>query len=512
MPKKFRKQMSKSEPASHQVLGESAIPFAGDGSPKSSSRQMLARQVQRRLYLSALVLSDVLALGLAFGLAYFLRFSLDLEIFEVTMLRPEVYLVLAAAISPLWILLFYLLRLYDLHYLLGGTQEYSHVFNACTLGMMVLISFTFFAKIIVARGWIVLFWLLTVLCVGVFRFAMRRIAYAFRRRGYLQIVTLIVGADTEARAIAKQLETTPTCGAAIIGFLDDQPHEQKIDGLPILGSISAVQQIVARYGVEEVLLSTPALSREQIIAIHQAFAESNDVEIRLSSGLYEILTTGARIKEWSSIPLISLNKVRLSDIETWVKTLIDYSLSMLVLLMFLPLFALIAFLIKFDSPGPFLYRRRVLGRGGREFNALKFRTMYMDGDKILARYPSLRAELQANHKLKQDPRVTRMGRWLRRYSLDEVPQLFNVLSGRMSLVGPRMISPAEVEMYGRWRMNLLTVKPGLTGLWQIGGRSALSYEERIRIDMQYIRNYSIWLDFLILFQTIPVVLRGQGAY
>ncbi len=473
---------------------------------------MLSLRAQRRLYLLGLVLFDVLALGLAFALAYFFRFALDLDIFEVTTLRPEIYLQLFAWLTPFWILLFYLIQLYNIHYLLGGTQEYSRVFNACTLGMMLVILFTFFAKIIVARGWIVLFWWFSILSVGVIRFTMRRIAYAFRRRGYLQIITLIVGADAEARAIAKQLQTTPTCGAAVIGFLDDHSLEHKIDALPVLGHISAVQEIVAKYGVEEVLLSTPALAREQIIAIHQVFAESNDVEIRLSSGLYEILTTGARIKEWGSIPLISLNKVRPSETETWIKTIFDYIVAALMLIIPLPLFALIAFMIKLDSPGPLFYRRRVLGRGGREFDALKFRTMYVNGDEILARYPNLQAELQANHKLKQDPRVTRVGHWLRKYSLDELAQLLNVLLGQMSLVGPRMISPAEAEKYGRWKMNLLTVKPGITGLWQISGRSALSYQERIRLDMQYIRNYTLWLDFLILFRTIPAVLRGQGAY
>jgi len=504
--------MPEFDPASDQVLAESAMTRPKGVRATSSSPRMLSRPTQRRLYLLTLGLSDVFALGLAFALAYFFRFALDLEIFEVTTLQPEVYLWLFASIIPFWILVFYLRQLYNLHYLLGGTQEYSRVLNACTLAMMLLISFTFFAKIIVARGWIVLFWFFSILCMGVSRFAMRRLAYAFRRRGYLQIITLIVGADAEARAIAKQLQNTPTCGAAVVGFLDDQSHEQKIDGLPILGSISAVQEIVAKYSVEEVLLSTPALTRAQIIEIHQAFVESTNVEIRLSSGLYEILTTGARIKEWGSIPLISLNKVRLSDTETWIKTIFDYFLSMLVLVILLPLLALIAFVIKWDSPGPLFYRRRVLGRGGREFDALKFRTMYINGDQILTRYPSLESELKANHKLKQDPRVTRVGRWLRKYSLDELPQLFNVLFGRMSLVGPRMISPAEGEKYGRWKMNLLTVKPGITGLWQISGRSDLSYEKRIRLDMQYIRNYTIWLDFLILFRTIPVVLRGQGAY
>jgi lipopolysaccharide/colanic/teichoic acid biosynthesis glycosyltransferase len=166
-----------------------------------------------------------------------------------------------------------------------------------------------------------------------------------------------------------------------------------------------------------------------------------------------------------------------------------------------------------DSPGPIFYRRRVIGVGGREFDALKFRSMYIDGDARLAARPDLQATLTSEHKLKDDPRVTRAGARMRRLSLDELPQLINVLRGDMSLVGPRMIHPSEGEMYGRMKANLLTVKPGLTGMWQVSGRSDLSYEERVRLDMVYVRNYSIWLDLQILFfQTLPAVLKGSGAY
>jgi lipopolysaccharide/colanic/teichoic acid biosynthesis glycosyltransferase len=172
----------------------------------------------------------------------------------------------------------------------------------------------------------------------------------------------------------------------------------------------------------------------------------------------------------------------------------------------------LAILVKSDSPGPVFHRRRVIGRGGQPFDAFKFRTMYVNGDAILSQYPELRQELKRNHKLKNDPRVTRIGSFLRRSSLDEVPQLFNILLGQMSLVGPRMITMEEMDQYGKWRWNLLTVKPGITGLWQISGRSDVSYEERVRLDMYYIRNYTLWLDILILWRTIPAVLRRQGAY
>jgi lipopolysaccharide/colanic/teichoic acid biosynthesis glycosyltransferase len=153
-----------------------------------------------------------------------------------------------------------------------------------------------------------------------------------------------------------------------------------------------------------------------------------------------------------------------------------------------------------------------MGVNGRHFDAFKFRTMRQDGETILAARPDLQAELAKNHKLKDDPRVTRVGKFLRKYSLDEFPQLFNVLRGEMSLVGPRMISPVEMDKYDRWDINLLTVRPGITGLWQVSGRSDVAYEERVRLDMYYIRNWSIWLDLQLILQTIPAVIKGKGAY
>ena len=153
-----------------------------------------------------------------------------------------------------------------------------------------------------------------------------------------------------------------------------------------------------------------------------------------------------------------------------------------------------------------------MGLNGKQFYALKFRTMVTNGDEILAQHPELKEELARNHKLKNDPRITKIGGFLRKFSLDELPQLFNVLTRDMSLVGPRMISPEEVSMYKQFDMNLLTVLPGITGVWQVSGRSDITYEERVRLDMYYIRNWSIWLDLQLLFQTLPAVIKSRGAY
>jgi exopolysaccharide biosynthesis polyprenyl glycosylphosphotransferase len=235
----------------------------------------------------------------------------------------------------------------------------------------------------------------------------------------------------------------------------------------------------------------------------------------MSSGLFELVTTGLAIKELAYVPLIGVNRVRLAGPERVMKAAVDYGLTLAGLVALAPVFLLIALVVKLDSPGPVFYRRRVMGLNGRQFNALKFRTMHTDGDAILRASPggaALLDELATTHKIKGDPRITRSGWFLRKYSLDELPQLFNVLRGDMSLVGPRMISPPELEAYGQWAMNLLTVRPGLTGLWQVSGRSDVPYEERVRLDMFYIRNYSLWLDLQLIFRTIPVVLSGKGAY
>jgi exopolysaccharide biosynthesis polyprenyl glycosylphosphotransferase len=270
--------------------------------------------------------------------------------------------------------------------------------------------------------------------------------------------------------------------------------------------------MVRQHGIQEIIVATTALSRQHLLDIFQAFGAAEDITVRMSSGLYEILTTGVEVQDIGNVPLLSVNKVRLTGGEMLLKRMLDLVASSITLLVSWPLMAVIAVAIKLDTPGPVFYRRRVIGVGGKLFDALKFRTMYIDADERLARDPELRSQFEENYKLKNDPRVTRMGRILRRTSLDELPQLFNVLRGQMSMVGPRMITTEERSRYGKWRMNLTTVKPGITGLWQVSGRSDVGYEERVTLDMRYIRNFSLWLDLHLLWQTIPVVIKGHGAY
>src|SRR6185503_1132661 len=284
-------------------------------------------------------------------------------------------------------------------------------------------------------------------------------------------------------------------------------------GLPCLGSVDGLGEIIEQYHIGEVILASSAFStRDYLLEIFRTYGVSEKVNIRMSSGLYEILTTGLTISKFAYVPLVYVNKVRLAGVDNVLKLFFDYLMAISSLIILAPFLILIGFCIKMSSPGPVLHRRLVMGLNGKQFYALKFRTMVTNGDEVLDQHPELKSELQKNHKLTNDPRITPIGAFLRKYSLDELPQLFNVLKRDMSLVGPRMISPEEAPMYKQFVMNLLTVLPGITGVWQVSGRSDISYEERVRLDMVYVRNWSIWLDLQILFQTIPAVLRGRGAY
>jgi exopolysaccharide biosynthesis polyprenyl glycosylphosphotransferase len=478
-------------------------------------RKDIHRATQHRLLIAVLATGDVLALAAAFGLVHAVRFYSGLGVFVEMGPAISRHLLSIAYIFPLWLILFAVAGLYADHNLLGGTREYALVFNACTVGTMALIAATFFSNaLVISRRWLVLAWVLTFLLVGGARFGLRRVIYRLRREGYFLSPALITGAGQEGQALAGQLQAWRTSGLRLVGFVDDErlAGTPVFNGLSVLGRLADLPALVERYGVEEVIVASSEVPRAGLVALARSYALSEGPRIWLSSGLFEILTTGVHLKEMGCVPLIGLNKVRLDALEEALKTALDYAIALPGLVVLAAPMLAIAAAVKLDSPGPVFYRRRVVGRCGKPFDALKFRTMRLDGDALLAARPELQAELAEKHKLRDDPRVTRLGAFLRRWSLDELPQLFNVLARQMSLVGPRMISAPELEEYGKWDMNLVTVWPGITGLWQISGRGDLTYEERVQLDMHYIRNYTIWLDLQILLRTIPAVVRGKGAY
>jgi exopolysaccharide biosynthesis polyprenyl glycosylphosphotransferase len=471
---------------------------------------------QWRLYALTLLLVDVVLISVAFRTAYFIRFDLQLSFFYLeSILDITFYQSLATAMVVLWIALFALNGLYRRQNLLGGVREYSAVLRASTIGMLIIMIAGFlFPEFILARGWLLISWTLVLVFVVFGRFLLRHGVYLLRRSGYFLSPAVIVGANEEAQSLVEQLMMWRTSGLDVVGFVDDRaPIGKSVVGpLRTLGSIGQLDELIDEYGVEEIIIATSAVNRAEMVSVFKQYGLISGVNLRLSTGFFEVITTGLEVKELANVPLVEVNSVRLTGIDQVFKTILDYVVAALTMLIAGPIMLVLALLIKLDSPGPAIHRRRVMGINGRQFDAFKFRTMHQNGDEILAQHPELQAELAENHKLKEDPRVTRIGRILRKFSLDELPQLFNVFKREMSLVGPRMISPPEMEKYGQWGMNLLTVAPGITGLWQVSGRSDVSYEERVQLDMHYIRNWSILLDLQILFQTLPAVIRSRGAY
>lgn len=474
-----------------------------------------------RFVQTALFVMDLISVILVFWIAYSIRFIAPTTALFDPMATANLsfYTRLILVLIPLWLVLFVVFRLYDGSVLFGGLQEYAGIFNSCTTAFMVVIIAGYLdPSLSFARAWLIIAWALSIMVLVTERFLFRRLIYWARKRGHFLSPTYIVGANPEGIAIAEQLILNRTSGVNIIGFLDDSitPGQEILPGLVVHGPTSRAESLVQRFGIERLVVATSGIHRENMVDLFRRFVNSADVSMWLSSGMYEILTTGVKVQDVGSVPMVSVNRVRLTGMNIFLKLLLDYTGAICGLLALSPLFIAIVIIMKFTDPGPIVYRRRVVGVGGKEFDAFKFRTMVVNSkevlEELLARDPKAAEEYNKYYKLKDDPRITRIGAFLRKTSVDELPQLLNVLRGEMSLVGPRMITMEEVQKYGKWGLNLHTVKPGITGLWQVTGRSELTYEERVRLDMNYIRNYSIWIDLQILFQTIPAVLMSKGAY
>lgn len=467
------------------------------------------------LFLSMAAL-DAVMVYLAFQIGFAIRFQSSFGFFvEDALAQPVVYNTLSLALLPVWLLIFLSFSLYNKNAIQLWTREMSQLFNAVSAGIMMLVVADFLSTALtLSRGWIITTWGMTLLLVAIGRYVVRQTVRRLRYFGILTAPALIVGANNEGRALAEQFRQSTHSGLLLVGFADDAIPQgtNVLKTIRCLGGLELIDSLVDQYGIEELILTSSALPQEQIVHLFEKYGLSGQTNVRLSTGLYQIITTGVQVAEFARVPLVQINKVRLTGVNLLEKYLVDYLIAIPLTILLLPVFAVLAYIIHRDSPGPVFHRRRVMGVNGRQFDAFKFRTMRVDADEVLESMPELKRELETTGKLKDDPRVTRAGKILRKTSLDELPQIFNVLRNEMSIVGPRMISPPEMVNYKQHGMNLLTVKPGITGLWQVSGRSDVTYEERVRLDMYYIRNWTIWLDVQLLVRTIPAVLSRRGAY
>ena len=492
-----------------------SIPNPILGAHRLTARKKIAWQSDVRYLVALLPILDACFIGMSLALAYYLRFKNPWWPYYGNFSAPF-YSQMVFGLIPVWVGIFALYHLYQPEYLFGGTKEYTCIINAVTLGLMSVVLYSFLFRDIdvdISRGWLLTAWGLAISILTLHRFTFRRVVYGLRQQGFFCKRVVIVGANEEGEAIWQQFKTATRAGMDVIGFVDDTlPLNSLFGKLPILGRTSDLKEIVRQYDLEELIVAPTALSREALLDMYRTFGTNGGATVRLSPGTFELYTTGVRVTDAGNVPLITLNKLRITGMDAFLKRALEYAVAIPGFILAAPVLLLIAIAVKLDSPGPAIYRRRVIGVGGEEFDAFKFRTMRVDADDYLERHPELKKEFEETGKIKDDPRITRLGHFLRKTSLDELPQLVNVIRGEMSIVGPRMITPAEMEKFGKWQHNRLTVKPGLTGLWQVSGRSDLSYTDRVRLDMYYIRNYTIWKDIRILFSTFGAVLRGDGAY
>jgi exopolysaccharide biosynthesis polyprenyl glycosylphosphotransferase len=470
---------------------------------------MLAEGRRRQLQVSLAIVLDACTIAAAFSLAYLLRFST--EIIPVNESPPAgPYFATLPVLVPVWIAVFAAYGLYR-ERLQGFFDEALRVISAVSVGLMALLAGSFFYRqFSYSRLWILFAWAISIVLMLLSRGIMRAAHRVLRARGVDVRRVLIVGTGPEARDLARVLRAHPESGQRPVAFLDGASIAE-VDGLPVVGHAEDVLAAVRRVDAHRVIIALPAAARETTMQV-AALCQEAGVPFGIVPDLYALVASGADVELVDRLPLLTLRASPLAGWGRRLKDVFDVIGAVAGLLLTLPLSLLSAILIVADSPGPVFYRQKRIGKAGLPFSAWKFRTMVVGAEEHLVRNPQLRRQFANSFKLVDDPRVTRVGRWLRRTSLDELPQLLNVLKGEMSLVGPRPIVEEELRKYGPWERRLLCVKPGLTGLWQVLRHHQPDYAQRISLDMYYIDHWSVGLDVKILLRTLPSVIAGRGAF
>ncbi len=395
---------------------------------------------------------------------------------------------------------------YDPRRLSSFMDEGKAVLLAILVGMLALSSFFYLLNIEFRSR--ILFSYFAVIDLALlinYRLAVRYVVRSMVAGGYNVRRVLLVGTTKVGRELAYIIQSQPWCGLYVVGFVDDDPELRgtQMDEWPVMGATTELPRLIAENEVDDIIVALPGREHEKIAEIVMGL-QAHPVRIRVVPDLFEMVSVRAQVEDFWGVPLIGLRDPVITGFDRVVKRAFDVVLSSILVVLLSPVMLLTVLAIKLDSAGPALYKPPRVGENGRLFSMFKFRTMIPGADKLVS-------DLK-NHKLKEDPRVTRVGRVLRRMSLDELPQLFNVLKGDMSLVGPRPEQPWIVEKYQPWQRKRLSVMPGMTGWWQVNGRSERPLFLNTDYDLYYIQNYSPVLDLVILWKTIWVVLRGKGAF
>ncbi|WP_237706795.1 sugar transferase [Kribbella flavida] len=420
------------------------------------------------------------------------------------------YLVISSLLPLAWVIGVALAKGYDARYFAAGPEELRSLLRA-GVGLTAAIAIASYAtRSEIARGFVVLAIPVTVLAALVLRYALRKDLHRHRLRGRCMHRVLVVGRAGPAATLCEHLESRRSDGFRVVATC--RPRGDVRSGVTDELDASDILAAVDRHAVDVVAVATdPELAGQSLRRLSWAL-EQRGVELIVSPGIIEVAGPRISVRPVAGLSLLHLERPAVSGGPHLLKAVFDRVLAAGLIMVLSPLFIGLTLAVKLSSPGPVLFRQQRVGRAGAEFTMLKFRSMYADAEQRLGDLYALSDGNGVAFKMRDDPRMTPLGRWIRRFSLDELPQLFNVLRGEMSLVGPRPPLAEEVALYAADDSRRMLVKPGMTGLWQVSGRSDLSWDESVRLDLRYVDNWSMTLDLLILWKTLRAVIYGSGAY
>ncbi|MCX6030262.1 MAG: undecaprenyl-phosphate glucose phosphotransferase [Chloroflexi bacterium] len=462
------------------------------------------------------LVSDVLLINLAFPIAYWLRYDLQLfrSVDPANNVPYSVYIPLVAILTVVLLLANRREGAYDVRRGRSFFDEIYGVINAMTTGIMLMVVLVFFwRRLFYSRVIFVYAGILIVILLGFARIVRGIIMTRLRQAGNGVDRVLIIGAGEVGRTVMRNVIAQLELGYRVIGFLDDDPLKNSSDIGPIraLGPIENLPQVITANDIDQVIITLPWQYHRKIVRL---VMESQDagVRARVVPDLFQLSLGGVDAEAINGIPLISVKESSLTGLNRASKRAFDLILAGLGMIVSAPIWLLVALAIKLDSPGPVLFKQARAGRDGKPFTVFKFRSMRQDAEAELEQLLEQNEASGPMFKIREDPRRTRIGRIIRQTSLDELPQLINILRGEMSLVGPRPALLTEVAQYQDWHRKRLEVQPGLTGLWQVSGRSDLSFDEMVMLDIYYAENWSLGMDIRILWRTVPQIIFGDGAY
>ncbi|MCL5962575.1 MAG: undecaprenyl-phosphate glucose phosphotransferase [Chloroflexi bacterium] len=473
----------------------------------------MSRRRVRRLPAIVMVVIDVILINLAFAVSWWLRYELELgpEVAVEDYVTLDAYIFIELSLAGILLAVLGLQRLYVSRLGAGWMDKAGTIVGATTVAIAIVIVAVFgFRPYAYSRLIFLYAWALIIVFLVAARVLETTVKASMRKRGIGLNRLLVVGAGAQGRIIMQNLVAQPDLGYHVVGFVDDERTED-LARFKALGTLEQITGLIRTAGIDEVIIALPSASHRKIVEI-MIQCERAGVGFRIVPDFYELSLSRVDIDEINGIPLIGVREGSIQGWNLMLKRMIDAAASFGVLLIFSPLIAVIALAIKLDSPGPILFTQTRVGREGKHFQFYKFRSMKVGADREVAALECRNEATGPLFKIRNDPRLTRVGKLLRRLSLDELPQFYNILVGDMSLVGPRPPIPREVEKYEDWHFKRLDAAPGLTGLWQVSGRSDLTFDEMVLLDIWYIENWSLGLDLKIMMRTIPAVLLARGAY